>query len=65
MKTIQTWELKKGDKVRFDNEIYTFRKMDGMYGQWTNEKNEILIGNFPNLLLGDDGVYYQANQEII
>ena len=43
---IKQWNLPKGAKVKVDNRVITFVKMDGMYGQWTDEKGDIQIGCF-------------------
>ncbi len=46
---IKQWNLPKGAQVKQHNgEILTFKKMDGMYAQWTTEKGEQAIGNFTN-----------------
>lgn len=55
MELIDTWELKKGDKIVMENgDIVTFLKMDGMYAKWELPNGEIGTGNFDKLLkVGD------------
>ena len=55
MEYVDVWDLKKGDEVMTpDGSKLTFRKMDGMYAQWTQEDGEMAIGNFSKILkVGD------------
>lgn len=56
--SVKPWELKKGDKARHWEHVYTFIKMDGMYAQWENEEGQIAIGHNGSYELGEDGIYY-------
>lgn len=51
------YELEKWDKAIHWDELLTFQKMDWMYAQWKNEKNEIRIGHSPEYTKNNDWIY--------
>ena len=59
---MKTYELKKGDIVRVNDDCsYEFLGMDGAYGKWCevgDEEQEVFIGNYDDIQVGENGKYY-------
>lgn len=51
------YELSQWEKVRHNDDVLTFHRMDGAYAQFFTENNDMYIWHYDSYELGDDWIY--------
>lgn len=60
---VRDWHLKQGDKVKVDNLIYTFIKMDWAYAKWLDSNWVMATGLFNYLVYDEEEKLYKPDKK--